>query len=122
LKNAPMYSMPRSVPTGVLTIFDDARPVRSAGLRQQVLAIMPFSDHHVIARRDTSSPVRAANAGVRPNLSHADPDKALVMAWIGDLIRGGHAEWGVLGNGDIEVRFMTGEVFHLGEATITRVN
>lgn len=43
------------------------------------------------------------------------------MAWIGGLIQAGHAEWVMLGNGDIELRFMSGEVFHLGETTVTRI-
>ncbi|MFD2249568.1 hypothetical protein FHS82_004021 [Pseudochelatococcus lubricantis] len=51
-----------------------------------------------------------------------DPDKTLVMNWIGGLIRNGHAEWGMLGNGDIELRFLSGEVFHLRETTILRVS
>jgi hypothetical protein len=51
----------------------------------------------------------------------ADTDKSLVMNWIGDLIKAGHAEWGVLSNGNIELRFMTGEIYHLGDETVTRV-
>jgi hypothetical protein len=51
----------------------------------------------------------------------ADPAKASVMTHIGQLVRDGHAEWTMLGNGDVELRFFSGEVFLLGDATMTRV-
>lgn len=82
---------------------------------------MPIRDLRPAARRRATSPFGVANLGAWPDHGHADPDKARVMAWIGELIRAGHAEWGILGNGDIELRFMAGEVFHLGETGITRV-
>lgn len=82
---------------------------------------MPIPDLRPAARRRVPSTLGVANLGAWPEHGHADPDKARVMAWIGALIRAGHAEWGMLGNGDIELRFMTGEVFHLGETAITRV-
>ncbi len=65
---------------------------------------------------------RQVDIGVGREHGRADPDKASVVAWLGDLIRAGHAEWGMLGNGDIELRFITGEAFHLGATAVTRVH
>jgi hypothetical protein len=33
----------------------------------------------------------------------------------------GYAEWTMLDNGDVELRFFSGEVFLLADATMTRV-
>jgi hypothetical protein len=52
---------------------------------------------------------------------YGDPAKALVMAHIGQVVRDGHAEWTMLDSGDIELRFRSGEVFLLADATMTRV-
>lgn len=51
---------------------------------------------------------------------HADPAKALVMSSISELVGRGHAEWRTLRNGDVELRLATGEVFLLGERSVTR--
>ena len=51
----------------------------------------------------------------------ADPAKALVMSHIGQLVSDGYAEWSLLDNGDVELRFLSGEVFLLADTTITRV-
>ena len=82
---------------------------------------MPRSDHRPAARRRVGIQPEMTGAAW-PEHGHGDPDKARVMAWIGGLIRAGHAEWGLLGNGDIELRFLTGEVFHLGETAIRRID
>ena len=50
----------------------------------------------------------------------ADPAKALVMASIGELVSRGHAEWRTLLSGDVELRLATGEVFLLGDRSVTR--
>ena len=52
---------------------------------------------------------------------YGDPAKALVMAHIGQCVRDGHAEWTMLDSGDVELRFCSGEVFLLADATMTRV-
>ncbi|MDH7785478.1 hypothetical protein QBD01_001496 [Ochrobactrum sp. 19YEA23] len=49
------------------------------------------------------------------------PDKALVMKYIGQLVSDGYAEWAALDNGDIEVRFDSGETYLLAETTILRL-
>ena len=50
-----------------------------------------------------------------------DPDKALVMRYIGQLVADGYAEWAMLDNGEIEVRFTSGETYLLAETTILRL-
>ena len=50
-----------------------------------------------------------------------DPDKALVMAHIGRLVAAGFAVWDMLDNGDVEVRFTSGETYLLAESAILRI-
>lgn len=52
---------------------------------------------------------------------YADRDKALVMSHLGQLVADGHAEWTELDNGDIELRFYSGQRFLLASQTITRL-
>jgi len=63
---------------------------------------------------------KAAPDTITP-LFHADPAKAFVVAYIGRLVADGHANWDVLDNGDVRVRFRTGEAFLLKETVITRL-
>jgi len=51
----------------------------------------------------------------------ADPAKALVMSHIGQLVSGGDAEWNLLDNRDVELRFLSGEIFLLADNSITRI-
>ena len=54
--------------------------------------------------------------------SRRAPDaKSLVMATVGALVDDGKAEWNRTATGEIELRLLTGEVFLLGEVSITRV-
>jgi hypothetical protein len=50
-----------------------------------------------------------------------DTAKALVMAYVGQLVAGGYAEWDMLENGDVHLRCRTGETFLLAEAVIIRI-
>jgi hypothetical protein len=43
------------------------------------------------------------------------------MACVGLLVSEGHAEWRMLGGGDVELRLPTGETFRLGESALTRI-
>ena len=52
---------------------------------------------------------------------YGDPAKALVMTHIGQFVYDGYAEWTMLDNGDVELRFFRGEVFLLADANMTRV-
>jgi hypothetical protein len=54
-------------------------------------------------------------------LFRPDPAKTLVMKHIGQLVADGFAEWDVLDNGNIRLRFYTGETFLLAETVITRL-
>jgi hypothetical protein len=54
-------------------------------------------------------------------LFYADPAKALVMKRVGRFVTDGYAEWDVLDNGDIQLRFNTGETFLLAETVIVRL-
>ena len=50
-----------------------------------------------------------------------DPAKAVVMAYVQWLVRGGLARISKVDNGIIEVILLSGEVFHLGETCVTRI-
>ncbi|PSJ62736.1 hypothetical protein C7I85_03805 [Mesorhizobium soli] len=52
---------------------------------------------------------------------YADRDTALVMTYLGQLVADGHAEWTELDNGDVELRFHSGQCFLLASQTITRL-
>ncbi|HSY55258.1 MAG TPA: hypothetical protein VK834_02305 [Bradyrhizobium sp.] len=54
-------------------------------------------------------------------LAEDNPDKALVVTYIGQLVADGFAAWDVLDNGDIEVLFASGEICLLAKETILRV-
>ncbi len=53
-------------------------------------------------------------------LAQDNPDKALVMN-IGQLVVNGYAEWEMLDNGKVELRFTSGETYLLARTTILRV-
>ena len=50
-----------------------------------------------------------------------DMVKSLVMAELARIVVEGDATMAALESGALELRLATGEVFHLGEATVTRV-
>ncbi len=52
---------------------------------------------------------------------YSDPAKTLVMTHIGQFVRDGYADWAMLDNGDVELRFFSGEIYLLADATMTRV-
>lgn len=54
-------------------------------------------------------------------LAKDNPDKAHVMTYIGQLVADGFAVWQKLDDGEIEVRFTSGEVYLLAETTILRL-
>ncbi len=54
-------------------------------------------------------------------LAWDNPDKALVMKYIGRCVADGHVEWAALASGEIEVCFATGETYLLAETTIIRL-
>jgi len=52
---------------------------------------------------------------------YADPAKAKVMAYVEQLVRDGFARRTKVDNGVIELTLSTGEVFHFGETSVTRI-
>lgn len=54
-------------------------------------------------------------------LAQDNQDKALVMKYIGQLVAEGYADWAMLDNGEVEVRFTSGETYLLAETTILRL-
>lgn len=54
-------------------------------------------------------------------LAEGNPDKALVMEYIGRLVAAGHAELEMLDNGEVEVRLISGEAYLLAETAIIRL-
>jgi hypothetical protein len=57
--------------------------------------------------------------GGRPKDS--DAAKALVMAELARIVEAGGAVMATLESGTLELRLATGEIFHLGEETVTRI-
>ena len=68
-------------------------------------------------------PLRAGEttSGVIVRLVHTDPDKALVMICIGQLVADGYAQWTMLGDGDIELSLSTGETFLKADRVVVRL-
>ena len=52
----------------------------------------------------------------------SDSDRAVVIAYVEQLVDGGKAAWRRLSNGDIELCLESGEHFLLGEENITRLS
>jgi hypothetical protein len=75
---------------------------------------------NVKMRREKSGDTNATSESVIGRL-YADPTKTLVMNFIRRFVNEGFAEWHTLENGDIELRFFTGEVFLLAEKAVTRI-
>jgi hypothetical protein len=55
------------------------------------------------------------------NRHHGYSAKQFVMFTIGRFVRDDHAGLEMLANGELELRLTTGEIFHLGDKTITRI-
>ncbi len=52
---------------------------------------------------------------------YSDPDKAAVMRWISEIVADGLAEWEMLIDGDIQLRFNSGAIFLLAKSHIVRL-
>ncbi|MEI9407971.1 hypothetical protein [Mesorhizobium salmacidum] len=69
---------------------------------------------------------RSSTAGANSQIANGaavsrEDAKTLVMAAMGELVEDGKAEWSRTASGEFELRLMTGEVFVLGEVSVTRV-
>jgi hypothetical protein len=82
--------------------------------------MFPLGGRDARTRRAKTGRTVAAPDNIAGRL-YRDPAKALVMAHIGQFVHDGYAEWTVLDTGDVELRFFSGEVFLLADATMTRV-
>lgn len=50
-----------------------------------------------------------------------DPSKSLVVMYLSQFVNDGYAEWHTRDDGDLELRFVTGEIFLLADTTMTRL-
>ncbi len=82
--------------------------------------MFPLGGRDARTRRAKTGRTGAAPGNIAGHF-HSDPAKALVMTHIGQFVYDGYAEWTMLDNGDVELRFFSGEVFLLADATMTRV-
>ena len=73
----------------------------------------------VEARRKIRDAMASADRLAKRRCS--DIAKALVMGQVVQFVRVGLAQWNELSDGDIEVRFMSGELFHFGKMSIVRI-
>ena len=66
---------------------------------------------------------RSSTAGANRQIANngAEDAKSLVLAAIGELVDAGRAEWNRTATGELELRLLSGEVFLLGEVSVTRV-
>ena len=64
--------------------------------------------------------LKKASAETIADFAQTNPAKARMMAYFRELVAGGYAEWEMLDNGTIQLRFKTGETYLLEKATITR--
>ncbi|WP_246707397.1 hypothetical protein [Mesorhizobium sp. NZP2077] len=66
---------------------------------------------------------RTSTAGAHIEITNgaAIDAKSQVFAAIGELVDDGKAEWRRTASGEIELRLLSGEVFVLGEVSVTRV-
>jgi hypothetical protein len=60
------------------------------------------------------------SAASAPRQPFADPAKEYVMSCLLGLVLDGIAQWNMLENGDMELRFKSGETYLLGDETVTR--
>lgn len=66
--------------------------------------------------------IRAVDRGKdRASPGDADVVKAIIMAKLPHIVSKGGAVAETLESGIVELRFATGEIFHLGEKTVTRI-
>ena len=70
---------------------------------------------------EKSSPGKRAFELPPLDVPAADPAKALVMTYVRRLVVDGYAEWDVVENGDIQLRFHTGETFLFARTMIIRI-
>jgi hypothetical protein len=98
----------------------NASPVSNGQQREGFQAMFPLGGRDARTRRAKTDRTVAAPDNIAGRF-YSDPAKARVMTHIGQFVYDGYAEWTMLDNGDVELRFFSGEVFLLADATMTRV-
>src|SRR3984893_4692689 len=88
--------------------------------REGCQTMFPLGGRDARTRRAKNDRTVAASENIVGRF-YGDPAKTLVMTHIGQFVHDGYAEWNMLDNGDVELRFFSGEVFLLADATMTRV-
>jgi hypothetical protein len=78
------------------------------------------TDKSTDRRPCNSNGLAASGIQSAPDPACANPAKEYVLSCLSRLARDGIADWRVLGNGDVELRFKTGETYILGDKVITR--
>jgi hypothetical protein len=71
-------------------------------------------------RLDKRACIEATSAAIAA-LVQSDPAKIKVMNYCCKLVAEGFAEWQTLENGTIRLRLITGEMYLLEQATVTRI-
>lgn len=66
---------------------------------------------------------RSSTTGANSQIAVSRPEdaKSQVLAAIVELVDAGKAEWSRNASGEVELRLLSGEVFVLGEVSVTRV-
>jgi hypothetical protein len=98
----------------------NASPVSKGQHKEGFQTMFPLGGRDARTRRAKTGRTVAAPDNIAGRF-YGDPAKALVMTHIGQFVYDGYAEWTMLDNGDVELRFFSGEVFLLADATMTRV-
>jgi hypothetical protein len=88
--------------------------------KEGLQSMFPTAGLDVKMRRETIRGAAATPDDISGRF-YANRAKPLVMTYIGQFVSDGFAERRVLENGDVELRFFTGEAFLLADATITRI-
>lgn len=71
--------------------------------------------------RDEACGTLASVDDVAGRFGGDDPAKTLVMTYLSQFVNDGYAEWHTRDDGDLELRFVTGEIFLMADTTMTRL-
>jgi hypothetical protein len=92
-------------------------------MKQTEKSLLTMSSADRLRSGETRRKIRDAtvSANQLAERRYSDIAKALVMGQVVQFVRVGLAQWNELNNGDIEVRFVSGELFRFGKTSIVRV-
>jgi hypothetical protein len=94
-------------------------PVSPAKAKELTLMFSQGGFHMRADRR--AGPAARQAVGTLVALADGNPDKALVMKYIGQLAAAGFAELQMRENGEVEARFTSGETYLFADKTILRL-